>query len=106
MRPMVLLVMALGLWGCEPRQPRMSVEDRAITTCQRMGLSPGQPTYPDCVTRMIQTYVQADTADMTSRRAAAARMYRAPQTIQVQQAPPPGGYGSFTPVTVPPLYPR
>ena len=76
-----------------------------MNACQRMGLSPGQPACPDCATRMVQTYMQAESADRASRRAAFATINRPVQPIQIQQ-PAPSMFGNVTPVTVPPLMPR
>lgn len=75
-------------------------------TCQRMGLAPGNPAYANCVMRMIETYTQAQTSDTSSRRAAAASMYRPAPQVQVQPAAQPSIFGNVTPVTVPPLYVR
>lgn len=72
MRPALLMTLLLPLLGCQPPPQRMTMEERAMNSCINMGIGSTHPAYPGCVTRMLQTYVQSDTADTASRRAAAA----------------------------------
>jgi hypothetical protein len=67
-----LIPYILILAACQPPPQRMTPEERASNACIVAGINAHDPRYPECFTRLLPGYVQAETSRENSIRASRA----------------------------------
>jgi hypothetical protein len=58
-KPFLLLAVAGVLFGCASKPPEPSMAEQHDKYCRSIGVAPGTQAYADCRLRVLQTHVQA-----------------------------------------------